>query len=205
MLYVDLNPDHEEVGSLSAQGADSNMLPAVVRRLSSLSPAAMDSPGSDDSYEKVPTSEAIATAYEQTLASSFLVSADMAHAIHPNYTSKYESDHRPQMNQGTVIKVNANQRYSTNSPGIVLIEESARRANVPLQLFVVKNDSPCGSTIGPMLAGALGTRTLDLGNPQLSMHSIRETGGARDLDLSIRLFETFFASYPELEKKIVVD
>ncbi len=81
------------------------------------------------------------------------------------------------MNKGTVIKINANARYATNSPGIVLIEEAARRAEVPLQLFVVRNDSSCGGTIGPMLSAALGTRTLDLGNPQMSMHSIRETGG----------------------------
>lgn len=102
------------------------------------------------------------------------------------------------MNKGTVIKVNANARYATNSPGIVLVEECARRAKVPLQLFVVRNDSSCGSTIGPMLSAALGTRTLDLGNPQLSMHSIRETGGIYDVDYGIKLFESFFAHYTEL-------
>ena len=156
--------DHEEVGSLSAQGADSTMLPAVIRRLSVIPAAVFESSGSPDSYEKV--SEDISTAYEQTLAKSFLVSADMAHSVNPNYTGKYEPDHRPHMNKGTVIKVNANQRYATNSPGIVLLQEVAKKARdggVPLQLFVVRNDSMCGSTIGPMLAGALGARTLDLG------------------------------------------
>ncbi len=182
--------DHEEIGSNTAQGADSNLLPAIVRRLSVLT---------DDEVE--PSN----TLYEQTLASSFLVSADMAHSINPNYAGKYESDHKPEMNKGTVIKINANARYATNSPGIVLLEEIARRAKVPLQLFVVRNDSSCGSTIGPMLAAALGARTLDLGNPQLSMHSIRETGGVYDVDYAIKLFESFFEHYSELEGKILVD
>ncbi|KAL8663967.1 MAG: hypothetical protein Q9202_003384 [Teloschistes flavicans] len=180
--------DHEEVGSETAQGADSNFLPSVIRRLSVLGPS--------------PSKE---TAYEQTLASSFLVSADMAHTINPNYSNKYENDHKPEMNKGTVIKINANARYATNSPGIVLIQEVARRRKVPLQLFVVRNDSSCGSTIGPMLAASLGARTLDLGNPQLSMHSIRETGGVDDVGYGVDLFESFFEHYSELEGKILVD
>lgn len=109
------------------------------------------------------------------------------------------------MNKGTVIKINANARYATNSPGIVLVEESARRAKVPLQLFVVRNDSSCGSTIGPILSAALGTRTLDLGNPQLSMHSIRETGGMYDVDYAIKLFESFFVNYTELGGSFSID
>ena len=184
--------DHQEIGSTCAQGADSNLLPAVLRRLSVTAPSG--------------AAEAdAATAFEQTLSTSFLVSADMAHSVHPNYARKYESNHQPEMNKGTVIKINANQRYATNSPGIVLIQEAARRAGVPLQLFVVKNDSPCGSTIGPMLSAKMGVRTLDLGNAQLSMHSIRETGGSHDVDHAIRLFESYLNSYGELEAKILVD
>jgi aspartyl aminopeptidase len=182
--------DHEEVGSLTAQGANSDLLPAVIRRLSALS-----------SIEN----KVSLTAYDQTLSSSFLISADMAHAVNPNYTGKYEASHRPEMNKGTVIKINANARYATNSPGIVLIQELARQCDVPLQLFVVSNVSPCGSTIGPMLSAKLGTRTLDLGNPQLSMHSIRETAGVYDIEFAIRLFESFFEHYSELEAKIFVD
>ena len=204
--------DHEEIGSQTAQGADSNLLPAVIRRLSVL--PASDS-NSDKSFDKVEADTA--TAYEQTLATSFLISADMAHSVHPNYPAKYESQHRPEMNKGTVIKINANARYATNSPGIVLLQEAARRAKaasynpksgkegVPLQLFVVRNDSSCGSTIGPMLSAALGARTLDLGNPQLSMHSIRETGGAHDVEHAVNLFDSFFENFEELEKKIIVD
>jgi aspartyl aminopeptidase len=175
--------DHEECGSQSAQGAASNFLPAVLRRLSVLPAADLDS-GSDESersYDKIHREVQldITTAYEQTLASSFLISADMAHSVNPNFVGRYENDHRPEMNKGTVLKINANQRYTTNSPGIILIQECARLAKtsedsksptgVPLQLFVVRNDSRCGSTIGPMLSSALGTRAIDVGNPQLSM------------------------------------
>ncbi|KAL8975654.1 MAG: hypothetical protein Q9197_000129 [Variospora fuerteventurae] len=181
--------DNEEIGSTTAQGADSNLLPSIIRRLSVIGS------GSDQTD----------TAYEQTLATSFLISADMAHSVNPNYAAKYENDHKPEMNKGTVIKINANARYATNSPGIALIQEVARRAKVPLQLFVVRNDSSCGSTIGPMLAASLGTRTLDLGNPQLSMHSIRETGGVYDVGYGVQLFESFFEHFGELEGKIFVD
>ncbi|KAL5354805.1 hypothetical protein ACLOAV_000895 [Pseudogymnoascus australis] len=207
--------DHEEIGSTTAQGAASNLLPAVLRRLSVL-PA--NESGSEVSYEKVrrESDADVSTAYEQTLASSFLISADMAHSINPNYAQKYEQDHRPEMNKGTVIKINANARYATSSPGIVLLQEMARKAKsagaetegaggVPLQLFVVRNDSSCGSTIGPMLSAALGTRTLDLGNAQLSMHSIRECGGAYDVENAVRLFESFFEHFSALEGKILVD
>lgn len=195
--------DHEEIGSTSAQGAQSNILPAVIRRLSTLIPAVSES-SSEDSYDKVAADDNT-TAYEQTLARSFLVSADMAHSINPNYAAKYEQDHRPEMNKGTVVKINANQRYATNSPGIVLIQEVARLANAPLQMFAIRNDSSCGSTIGPMLSASLGSRTIDVGNAQLSMHSIRETGGAHDVDHAIRLFESFFEHYSDLEAKIIVD
>ena len=190
--------DHEEIGSRTAQGADSNILPSIIRRLSVL-----PSSSSKDAD--------LSTAYEQTLSTSFLVSADMAHSINPNYSGKYEPDHKPEINKGPVIKINANARYATNSPGIVLLEEIARKTtkdtgvHVPLQLFVVRNDSSCGSTIGPMLSAALGARTLDLGNPQLSMHSIRETGGTHDVAHAIRLFTGFFKHYSELSKNILVD
>ncbi|KAI5808763.1 peptidase M18 [Peziza echinospora] len=180
--------DHEEIGSQTAQGADSNLLPAVIRRLSTLFGDA----------------ETSLTAYEETLIKSMLWSCDQAHAVHPNYGAKYESSHRPEMNKGTVIKVNANARYATNSPGIVLTQEVARSAGVPLQLFVVRNDSSCGSTIGPMLSAALGARTVDMGNAQLSMHSIRETGGTHDVENAVKLITEYFKRYSELEAKILV-
>jgi aspartyl aminopeptidase len=195
--------DHEEIGSMTAQGAFSAMLPAIIRRLSVLPASSFWEDDQD-----------LATAYEQTLSSSFLLSADMAHAVNPNYGGKYEADHRPQINQGPVIKINANARYATNSPGVALLQEVARKASkrvdddvegVPLQLFVVRNDSSCGSTIGPMLSAHLGARTLDLGNAQLAMHSIRETAGTTDVHHAIRLFTSFFQHYSSLEKTILVD
>lgn len=207
--------DHEEIGSTTAQGAASNLLPAIIRRLSVL-PSSSDV-NSEKSWERVRRESDAdnSTAVEQTLATSFLISADMAHSVNPNYTAKYEQDHRPEMNKGTVIKINANARYATSSPGIVLLQEVARlakpsadsttKSGVPLQLFVVRNDSSCGSTIGPMLSAALGTRTLDLGNPQLSMHSIRECGGVYDVEHAVRLFESFFENFSSLEGRILVD
>ncbi|EFW14340.1 aspartyl aminopeptidase [Coccidioides posadasii str. Silveira] len=192
--------DHEEIGSKTAQGADSNALPAILRRL-----AVLPSSGKEDT----------STAYEQSLSTSFLLSADMSHSVNPNYAFKYEPDHKPEMNKGPVIKINANARYATNSPGIVLVQEAARLAKsggdtantvgVPLQLFVVRNDSLCGSTIGPMLSAALGTRTVDLGNAQLSMHSIRETGGTKDVGYAVRLFKSFFENFSQLSQRIFVD
>lgn len=205
--------DHEEIGSMTAQGAFSMMLPGILRRLSVLPATSFAEELSEKSYDKT-TEPDMSTAYEQTMSSSFLLSADMAHSVNPNYGGKYESDHRPEMNKGPVIKINANARYATNSPGIVLLQEVARKASkitdddaegVPLQLFVVRNDSSCGSTIGPMLSAHLGARTLDLGNPQLSMHSCRETGGADDVHHAVRLFSSFFEHYSELEKTILVD
>ncbi|OAA56458.1 aspartyl aminopeptidase [Cordyceps fumosorosea ARSEF 2679] len=198
--------DHEEIGSTSAQGAHSNMLPAVLRRLAVLPGSNSRDAHSDKSYEYVSSDAGEeSTAFEQTLARSLLVSADMAHAVHPNYQGKYEGAHQPAMNKGTVIKINASQKYATNSPGIALLQECARAAEVPLQLFVVRNDSLCGSTIGPGLAALLGMRTIDVGNAQLSMHSIRETGGTADIGIAIKLFEKFFSSYGVMEPKILID
>ncbi|KAI0097083.1 peptidase [Daldinia grandis] len=199
--------DHEEIGSTSAQGANSDLLPAVVRRLSILAGKGHGDSASDKSWEHISSDPEIdlSTAFEQTMAASFLVSADMAHSVHPNYVGKYESNHQPEINKGVVIKINANQRYATNSPGIVLLQEAAKRAGVPLQLFVVRNDSSCGSTIGPMLSAKLGVRTLDLGNPQLSMHSIRETGGTYDVEHAIKLFDGYLSHYSALEAKIFID
>lgn len=151
--------DHEEIGSTSAQGANGTMLLDFARRMASL-PSSGES-DSEKSYDKVQSeSGGAGSLLEQCLATSFVISADMSHGVHPNYSDKHEKEHRPILNKGTVIKVNARQRYATNSPGIVLVQEMAKRAKigsydtrsegkgVPLQVLVVRNDANCGSTIG---------------------------------------------------------
>ena len=132
--------DHEEIGSVSAQGADSTFLPDIIQRLTKFD---FDNTNSSDNVDY----------FHETMSKSFLLSSDMAHGVHPNYADKYEGQNRPQLNLGPVIKINANQRYATNSR-YCIVEESDK-VQVPLQLFVVRNDSPCGSTIGPILAAKL--------------------------------------------------
>ncbi|KAI8148536.1 peptidase M18 [Fennellomyces sp. T-0311] len=181
--------DNEEVGSTTAHGANSNLLPSTLERL----------------LEMLPTTFKKKSNFELAMRNSLLVSADMAHAVHPNYIEKYEENHRPAMHKGTVIKINANQRYATTAPTALILREIARRRGVPIQEFVVRNDSPCGSTIGPMLSAKLGLRTIDVGNPQLSMHSIREIGGVDDVPNGIHLLEAFFELFPTIDKQVVVD
>ncbi|KNE58366.1 hypothetical protein AMAG_03949 [Allomyces macrogynus ATCC 38327] len=197
--------DNEEVGSLSAYGADSHLLESVLRRITSA--FASDAHGAGSS------------AFEEAVQRSYLISADMAHAVHPNYAEKHEDLHQPQMNQGVVIKHNANQRYATTAPTTAILRKIAARAAaveldgdeevngepVALQEFVVRNDSPCGSTIGPILSGKLGLRTIDIGNPQLSMHSIREQAGVQDIGAAVKLFTSFFANLAEVDELVTVD
>ena len=112
-----------------------------------------------------------------------------AHAIHPNYASKHEKGHAPKMNDGMVIKRNSNQRYATNCITGLLVKEVARKAGLPpVQEFVVRNDCGCGSTIGPIISSSTGIRAIDMGCPQLSMHSIRETMGIADCKLFLYVF-----------------
>lgn len=131
----------------------------------------------------------------------------MAHAVHPNYSSKHERFHSPMMNSGIVIKTNDNQRYTTNGVSGFIVRELARRAPVPvpIQEFAVRNDCPCGSTIGPMLSTQTGIRAVDVGMPQLSMHSIREMMGCNDLSHAVNLFETYFRDFRKIESLIRVD
>ncbi|KAI9486845.1 MAG: peptidase M18 [Benjaminiella poitrasii] len=185
--------DNEEIGSTSAHGANSNLLPSVIERIIS----------SSIDHKLPPTNTKIA--FEKAIHRSMLVSADMAHAVHPNYSEKYEENHRPQMHKGTVIKINANQRYATTAPTSLILREIARQRNIPIQEFVVRNDSPCGSTIGPMLSAKLGLRTIDVGNPQLSMHSIREIGGVDDVKNGIDLLQAFFDLFPCVDSVVTVD
>lgn len=153
--------DHEEVGSGSDTGAQSPLLERVLSR--SVSARG----GSQEDWSRA-------------LAGAFCVSADMAHAVHPNYAERHDPDHRPLPNCGPTIKVNVNQRYATDSTGIALFASACERAGAPWQPFVSNNAMPCGTSIGPLTAARLGVQTVDVGVPGLSMHSARELCGAED-------------------------
>lgn len=138
--------------------------------------------------------------YSASIRKSFLFSVDQAHAIHPNFPNKHEKSHSPLMNNGVVVKNNQNQRYTTNSVTGFIIREIVRKAGIqPVQEFVVRNDCPCGSTIGPILSSATGIRTVDAGMAQLSMHSIREVMGIVDLTNGFELFDAFFTHFRDVD------
>ncbi len=149
--------DHEEVGSLSAAGAQGPMLRSTLERLA---------PGVEP--------------YAAMIEHSVMISADSAHAVHPNFASRHDDNHGPRLNAGPVIKVNANQRYASTSETAALFRQVCAELDIPVQTFVVRTDMACGSTIGPITASELGVRTLDVGAPQFAMHSIRELAGEKD-------------------------
>ncbi|MGH9216119.1 MAG: M18 family aminopeptidase, partial [Acidimicrobiales bacterium] len=153
--------DHEEVGSTSDRGAGSSLLPSVLDRV-------VSARGGDRE------------ALHRAMARSACLSADMAHATHPNYTDRHDPQHQVALNGGPVVKVNANVRYATDAPGTALVALAAEQAKVPLQSFAMRSDLPCGSTIGPVTAARLGITTVDVGMPQLAMHAAREHAGSHD-------------------------
>jgi len=165
--------DHEEVGSETAQGGGSPFLKDALERMVM---------GSANPRE----------ALMRAVAQSMFISADMAHAVHPNYADKHEDRHLPLINAGPVIKTNAGQRYATEGVSSAHFELMCRRAGVNVQKFVVRSDMGCGSTIGPITAANLGIRTVDVGNPMLSMHSIREMAGSQDHGDLIQVFREYF-------------
>ena len=128
----------------------------------------------------------------RSLARSVFVSADMAHAVHPNYSEMHDVNHMPMLNKGPVIKTNAGQRYATDGMSSAHFESLCERVGVTAQKFVMRSDLACGSTIGPITAANLGIRTVDVGNPMLSMHSAREMAGTKDHWDLIKVFKEFF-------------
>ena len=137
--------------------------------------------------------------YYCAIRKSFLISADMAHAIHPNYSEKHHAQHHPKIHEGIVLKIHCNQKYMTDSASAGIIRFMAGKKNIPLQDFIVKQDSLCGSTIGPMIAAKAGIKVIDVGVPQLSMHSIRETCGVIDLVYYRDLFALFFEEFGKIQ------
>ncbi len=166
MLFI--ASDHEEVGSESTSGAGGSFLENTLKRMF---------PNYDE--------------YMKMIRSSIMISADNAHAIHPNFPSKHDSKHAPFINKGSVIKVNANQRYASNSRTISRFINVASSINEPYQEFVTRSDMGCGSTIGPITATRLGIDTLDVGLPSFAMHSIRELCGSDDAHSLYKIFVGF--------------
>ncbi len=165
--------DHEEVGSASACGAQGPFLGDVLRRVSE-----QLGDGSEEGFIRL-------------IQASRMISCDNAHALHPNFQDKHDAAHGPALNGGPVIKVNASQRYATNSATAALFRDLCREAEVPVQSFVTRADMGCGSTIGPITATELGVPALDVGVPQWAMHSIRETAGSQDVAYLTRVLAVF--------------
>jgi aspartyl aminopeptidase len=167
--------DHEEVGSTSATGADSTWLARVLeRRALAL--------GVDRG------------AWLASLEQSWLLSADMAHGVHPNYPERHEPRHWVHLGGGPVIKHNVNARYATDGTGAALFRRACVLAEVKVQDYSHRGDLPCGSTIGPLASAQLGVRTVDVGMAQLSMHSIREMMAVADVDSMVRAFTAWLAA-----------
>lgn len=164
--------DHEEVGSGSTTGAGGALLEHVLTRLAGAAGATADD-------------------WARSMATSVCLSSDMAHAVHPNYPERHEPEHRPLPNAGPVLKVNSNQRYATDAVTATVFTQACEQAKVPWQVFVSRNNMPCGSTIGPVTATRLGIPTVDVGCAQLSMHSARELCGAQDPAFMARAMVAF--------------
>jgi len=167
--------DHEEVGSCSTSGAGGPFLLSTLGRICT-----------DGDF------------LQRAISHSMMVSVDNAHGVHPNFVDRHEPDHRPLINNGPVIKINHNQRYATNSETEALFRHVCESNRLPVQTVVVRSDMGCGSTIGPITATRLGVRTVDIGVPQLGMHSIRELAGVEDQATLVKALGGFLEFSPWL-------
>ena len=167
--------DHEEVGSESAAGAGGSFVTDVLARIG----LQLGLDGEDR---------------RRALARSFFISADMAHAWHPNFPAAYEPDHKVKVNGGPVIKTNANQRYATQAETAARFMGLCEQAGVPFQQYAHRTDLGCGSTIGPIVAARLGLPSVDVGSPMWAMHSARESAGAHDQAYMIAALTAAFGS-----------
>ena len=177
--------DDEEIGSLLRQGAHSNFLPSTIARI----------------CETFCDPAASTNALAQTYANSFLVSADVSHAVNPNYLGSYLENHAPKLNVGIAIQADPNGHTTTDSVSTAILQRVAEKCDSQLQVFQIRNDSRSGGTVGPMLSSAMGVRAIDCGLPQLSMHSIRATTGSLDPGLGVKLFKGYFDHYEEVDSE----
>jgi len=166
--------NNEETGSLSHQGAASPLLAQVLKRL-------------------VSALGGSAEAYYQMVYASFMISADMAHALHPAHPEHHDKTHRPAMNEGVVIKYHANQNYTTDAKSAAVIMQVAERAGVRLQSFANHSNKRSGGTLGSVLMGQIDFESVDLGNAMLGMHASREMAGSKDHEHAVQLFKTFYS------------
>lgn len=173
-IVVVLN-DHEEVGSESVTGAAGTLLSSLLASI------ARDHGLSDGAVFDMRNR-------------SWCLSADNAHAIHPNYAERHDSRHAPRPNAGPALKLNGNQRYATSARGAAHVRTLAEKYEIPLQVFMSRNNMPCGSTIGPITSTQMGIEAIDIGVPQLSMHSAREMCGADDPEYLVALMSAFAQS-----------
>lgn len=172
--------DNEEVGSLTKQGAKGHLFESVVERINCAFK------GTDDMKSLI-------------YSNSFFVSSDVTHAVNPNFSDIYLEHHKPKLNHGMTIKLDPNVHTTSDGLSTALVEEIAKRTNNKLQYFHIRNDSRSGGTIGPALSASTGMRAVDMGIPQLSMHSIRATTGSKDVSLGISMFKSFFEKWAEVD------
>ncbi len=166
--------DNEEIGSSTKQGASSPFVKDILQRIAwALEPDYKD-------------------AFLRAKTNSFGISADMAHALHPNYPTVHDPMLQPQLNQGPIIKYSANQKYVTDAISASVFKALCKNANVPYQEYANHSDIPGGSTLGKILSSQLDIRMVDVGNPMLAMHSIRELSGVKDHYYMKKVFEEFY-------------
>ena len=176
--------DNEEIGSLSRQGAHGNFLPSTIERI-------IESFAGEGKN--------VASLVGRTFANSFLVSADVTHAVNPNFLSAYLAQHSPRLNVGVTVSADASGHMTTDAVSMAIMQRVAEECGCKLQVFQARNDVREGGTVGPMLSSAMGCRAIDVGIPQLSMHSIRATTGALDPGLGVKLFKGFFDHYEKID------
>ncbi|KAL8727567.1 MAG: hypothetical protein Q9166_005973 [cf. Caloplaca sp. 2 TL-2023] len=175
--------DDEEIGSLLRQGAKSNFLPSTIER----------------TVAAIAGAQYSSDVISQTFANGFMISADVSHAVNPNYLNVYLENHSPQLNVGVAVQADPNGNTTTNSVSTAFLQRVADKCDSKLQVFQIRNDSRSGGTVGPMLSSAMGMRAIDAGLPQLSMHSIRATVGNLDPGLGVKLFKGFFDYFEEVD------